>query len=160
MDRSAVKAYEAAELRAYAALSSDASLADHARVIESGQTVDPAGPDDATVRAAVMADPVSAAGLGWITFPDLLAVVRERPGDYLDPDEAAAFAEDETALRLVVLARVDGLPFATVQAEHGSDGYALAARGDEQGARRVWTMLDDQGLLSGGDRPPPGDSGS
>lgn len=61
--------------------------------------------------ATVSADPVTAAGLGWLGYPDRLRLVRDRPDAYLEAEEAAAFRQDETALRLVVLARVEGIPF-------------------------------------------------
>lgn len=150
MDRSAVKAYEAAELRAYAAMTGDAALTEQARAMETDTERSPVTAE--TREATVLADPVSAAGLGWLEYPALLDIVREKPEAYLDPDEAAAFWADESALRLVVLARVEGQPFEVVQAEYGSDTYALAARGDEGSVRRVWEMLEDQGLL---DTPDP-----
>lgn len=151
---SEARAFEAAELRTYAGVIGDPELAARARDLGAAAPPDRAGPgvpDEATRAAAVEADPVSAAGLGWLSYPRLQEIVAQDPDRHLDEDEVAAYRRDPTSLRLVVLARVDGRAFADVQAEYGSDQYALAARGGDEGAQRVWEMLGDQGLLDGED---------
>ena len=159
-DDALLRAFEAAELRVYAGVTGDPALTRAARHLPAEGGL----PDAETRQAAVEADPVSAAGLGWLAYPELLRTVSGDPGRYLSAEEADAFAGDASTLRLVVLARVEGRLFGEVRAEHGAGRYALAARGDES-ARRIWALLEDQGLLDDdgfgdgdhGDGPSGGD---
>ncbi|KQS67594.1 hypothetical protein [Modestobacter sp. Leaf380] len=159
MERTAaeVAAYDAEELLTYAALTGDRKLHHEARVqLQAAAQGSADGPDAASRAALIEADPVSAATLGWLSYPDLTQVVTADPERFLYPDEAEAVRRRPADLRLIVLARTEGVTFGEMRLRPQHD-YGLAARGATADVQRVWEMLSADGIL-GRESHPPSDS--
>jgi hypothetical protein len=153
-DEAALAAYDAAEMLAYAGLTGDEALTAQAYALMDEAAVgDKAAPSAADRSDLVDADPVSAAALGWLSYPELQRIVSANLDRYLYPDEASAVRLHPEALRTVVRARTDGQAFADLEARRGD--YELAARGSSADARAVWSMLKSRGVVR--DEPPTSD---
>jgi hypothetical protein len=152
-----IAAHDAEELLVYAGLIGDRDLEEQARAqLSAAAAGDGALPDASTRAALIEVDPVSAATLGWLGFPELQQVVTADPDGYLYPDEAEAVRQTPADLRLVVLARAEGISLADVRSRRQQD-YELAARGKAEDVRRVWEMLKAEGVV---DDEPPSPHGS
>jgi len=151
-EQAAVAAHDAAELLVTAGLLGSKTLEAKAHALLAEAAAGDGNAPTAEDRAAfIEVDPVSAATLGWLSYPDLQAMVAPDPDRYLYPDEAAAVRARAADLRLVVLARTLGKTFLEVRADRQPD-FDLAARGNPEDARRVWQMFRAEGLVDG--EPP------
>jgi len=155
-EQAEVATHDAAELLVYAGLTGDRDLERQAHELLTGAGQGDGTPPGPAGRAALVAvDPVSAAMLGWLSYPELNRVVTSEPDRYLYPDEAEAVQSNSANLRLVVAARLEGRSFSEVLHEGSQRDYALAARGNPEDVRRLWQMLKAEGLID--DEPPASD---
>lgn len=154
-EQAAVASHEAAELLIYAGITGNRDLERRARALSvEAARGDGVTPDSIERAALVAADPVSAAMLGWLSYPELEGLVTTDPDQFLFPDEADAFRDNPGNLRLVVAARLQGIPVGELQQQSPRD-YELAARGKPDDVRRLWKMLKAEGLID--DEPPASD---
>ncbi|POH75364.1 hypothetical protein [Arthrobacter glacialis] len=139
---------DASEQLAYASLSGDPAAIEAARnSLRDAQAMQGDAADRATMDELVRVDPVSAAALGWLSSPELEAIVLARPSEFLYPEEVAAVVASPGSLRLVVLARREGRAFADIEAEfkiRDQSNYALAARGNVQNAIAYVKQFEQQ----------------
>ncbi|MGY1855401.1 hypothetical protein [Modestobacter sp. SYSU DS0290] len=156
-EQAAIATHDAAELLVYAGLTGDRDLEQRAHeLLDDAARGDGTLPGPAEREALVAVDPVSAATLGWLSYPELVRAVIGEPDRYLNPDEADAVRSNAANLRLVVAARLEGRPFSEVLHEGSQRDYALAARGNADDVRRLWQMLKAEGLI---DEEPPASDG-
>lgn len=147
---------DALERLAYAGVLGDRSAAaDALGELEALGSGAASPPSQETIEAAVQADPIVAAALGWLTFQELSDIVAADPSQYLSDTEQNVYAEMGNAgLRFVVRSRMLGEPLDTddlINAQRSD--FTLAARGRSSDWQKVRALLVDQGLVDEEESP-------
>lgn len=150
-DEQAIALSDASERLIYAYVSGlPNKIASAKEDLRIARDVSDGAPSPAVVARLVKNDPINAAIAGLLPLPDLQEIVVSDLDAYLEPDEAAAVANNPANLRRVLAARMSGIDFAESidQPLLDQHDFALAARGSLRKAAEVIEVLRESLRLS------------